>query len=36
VTEEGWSDDDEPFVNLLREGGDASDLRVELGMAASG
>lgn len=32
VTDEGWTDDDDPFVDLLREGSDAESLRVELGM----
>ena len=34
LTEEDYDDEDEPFVNLLREGRDAVSLRVELGMAA--
>lgn len=33
LTEEDYDDEDEPFVNLLREGSDAVSLRVELGMA---
>ena len=35
ITEEGWTDDDEPFVTLLQEGNDAESLRGELGMAVS-
>ena len=35
VTDEGWTDDDDPFVDLLREGSDAESLRVELGMGIS-
>jgi hypothetical protein len=35
ATEEGWTDDDEPFVSLLREGNDAEGLRVELGVTVS-
>jgi hypothetical protein len=35
VTDEGWTDDDERFVDLLREGSDAESLRVELGMGIS-
>ncbi len=35
VTEEGWTDDDEPFVHLLQEGSDAEGLSAELGMTGS-